>query len=122
MMYPPSLPEDVKARAFLATNGELGILPADASSFLSACRADGVKALGWELWLVHHAWGEDGAPIAAAGLWCGGIPVRSETIPAVIGGTGNADETERQLIVSELSAEVKPDWLPHVRINFTLAN
>jgi hypothetical protein len=54
MMFPPSLPDYVKARAFRATNGELGIMPGDAGAFLDACRSDGVEVLGWELWIVDH--------------------------------------------------------------------
>jgi len=54
MMYPPSLPTAVKERAFVAANGELGVLPADAEAFLTACRRDGVAVLGWELWLADR--------------------------------------------------------------------
>jgi hypothetical protein len=121
MMYPPSLPADVKERAFHAANGELGILPDDAASFLASCRADGIEVLGWELWVVDHAWrsGTNG-PVPAIGLWCGGIPVRAHDVPAVIGGEGNADETGHQLAAMDLRTEVHPEWLPHVRVNFTL--
>ena len=121
MMYPPSLPQDVKARAFLASNGELGIIPADASTFLSACRADGVEILGWELWIVDHYWDIDSnTPVPARGSWCGGIPVRGYDVPGVWGGEGDVDETERQLSSIDLASEVQPAWLAHVRVNFTL--
>lgn len=119
-MFPPSLSPEVKARAFVATNGELGLLPSDTQSFLDACRADSVEVLGWELWVVNHAWGENNAPIAAAGLSCGGIPLRSETVPAVVGGSGDVGETEQQVAAFDIDAEVLPLWLPHVRVNFTL--
>jgi hypothetical protein len=121
MDYPPSLPEDVKARAFRAANGELGVLSDDAPSFLAACRSDGVDVLGWELWVVDHGWASDfSSPVPSKGVWCGGIPLVGHDVPAVWGGEGNADETERQLASLDLAAEVEPAWLPHVRVNFTL--
>ena len=121
MMYPPSLPADVKARAFRAGNGELGILPKDASAFLAACRTDGVEVLGWELWIVNHGWDiANNLPVPAEGVWCGGIPVNDGEILAVFSGDGDADETERQLAATDLDSEVRPAWLPHVRVNFTL--
>lgn len=119
-MYPPSLPADVKARAFVATNGELGVIPNDAQLFLQSCRTDSVEVLGWELWLVDHTWGSDNAPVASVGLWCGGIPCSDEVVPAVVGGTGDVEETERQLAAFDFDTEVQPKWLPHVRVNFTL--
>ena len=123
MMYPPSLPDDVKARAFRAGNGELGILPADAPAFLAACRTDDVEVLGWELWVVDHDWGfETNSPVAARGSWCGGIPVQGSDVLAVWGGEGDVDEAERQLAAIDLGAEVQRAWLPQVRVNFTLNN
>ena len=120
-MYPPSLPDHVKARAFRSGNGELGILPADASVFLAACRSDGVEVLGWELWLVNHSWDfESNLPVPADGMRCGGIPVNDGDVPAVIGGEGDVGETERQLAGTDLESEVQAAWLPHVRVNFTL--
>lgn len=119
-MYPPSLPADLKARAFVATNGELGVIPNDAQMFLQSCRADSVEVLGWELWLVNHTWGSDNAPVASVGSWCGGIPCSDEEAPAVVCGTGDVEKTERQLAAFDFVAEVQPKWLPHVRVNFTL--
>ncbi|WP_312165822.1 hypothetical protein [Phenylobacterium sp.] len=121
MMHPPSLPDEVKARAFLATNGELGICLADVRSFLNACRADRVEVFGWELWVVNHTWGAENDPIPAGGLWCGGIPLRDQAIPAVVGGSGDLAETERQLASFSVTDEVQRDWISHVRVNFTLA-
>jgi len=121
MMYPPSLPEGVRERAFRASNGELGILPADASAYLAACRSDGVEVLGWELWIVDHYDSPDGNdPIPAKGSWCGSIPVVYGDVHAIIGGEGDIDETERQLSSTHLAAEVQTMWLPYVRVNFTL--
>jgi hypothetical protein len=123
MMYPPSLPKDVKARAFRASNGELGVLLADTPSFLAACRSDKVEVLGWELWVVDHDWDfETNAPVLAKGSWCGGIPVQGIAVLAAIGGEGNLDETERQLAATNINAEVIPAWLPHLRANFTLGD
>jgi len=121
-MYPPSFDPFAKSRAFLATNGELGVRPDDIDAFIDACRRDGVAVLGWELWLVDHAWGNNfEGPVPAPGYWCGGIPTKSHDLPSVIGGDGDVDETERQLKAFGLEHEIKPEWLPHVRINFTLA-
>jgi hypothetical protein len=120
MMFPPSLSADIKERAFVATNGELGVLPSDTQSFLRACRDDGVEVLGWEFWVVDHVWGQNNAPVAAAGSWCGGIPLRGESVPAIISGTGDADDAERQIAAFDLDAEVLPQWVPLVRVNFTL--
>ena len=123
MMFPPSLPEDLNARAYHATNGELGMLPVDATSFLRVCKQDGVEVLGWELWVVDHTWGaETNGPVPACGPWCGGIPLQSEQLPAVVGGTGNLEDTARQLAAFDFEAEVQPLWLPYVRVNFTLAD
>ena len=122
MMYPPSLLPDAKARAFVATNGELGVVPTDARTFLQSCRADSVEVLGWELWLVNHQWGPDNAPVASVGLWCGGIPVCGEVTLAFVGGSGDVDETERQLAALDIDTEVQPECLPHIRINFTLGD
>lgn len=98
MMYPPSLPDDVKTRAFCATNGELGVLPADAPSFLEACRADRVEVYGWELWVVDHRRDfKTNALVPAIGIWDGGIPMRAYDVPAVVGGDGDVDEVEGQL-------------------------
>ncbi len=116
MMYPPSIPENVKARAFRAGNGELGILPEDTPAFLEACRKDRVEVLGWELWVVDHEWDfETGLPSRSPGVWMGGIPMRGESLSAVVHG-----ETAEQLADIDLRAEVEPAWLPHIRVNFTL--
>lgn len=120
MFHPPNLAETVKARAFRATNGELGIVPSDVGVFLNACRACGVEVLGWELWIVDHAWGSDDAPVTAPGLWCGSLPLRGATAPSIIGGEGDADEAQRQILSADIEGNVQPDWLPYVRINFTL--
>jgi hypothetical protein len=122
MMCPPSLDRSVKERAFCAPNGELGIHIGDADRFLAACRNDGVEVLGWELWVVDHAWGDEfDGPVSAPGSWCGGIPTRNENLPVVFSFGGDADDAERQLASIDLNAEVLPEWLPHIRINFTLA-
>lgn len=87
MKYPPSLPEPVKARAFRAGNGELGIALKDASNFLAACRSDDVKVLGWELWVVDHNWDfKTNTVTPASGWWSGGIPVRDQFEPTIIAG------------------------------------
>ena len=54
MLFPPSLSDNVLARAFRASNGEFGILPNDTDSFLTACEVYRVEVFGWELWLVDY--------------------------------------------------------------------
>ncbi|HEV7353472.1 MAG TPA: hypothetical protein VGN74_10135 [Brevundimonas sp.] len=78
--------------------------------------------LGWELWIVRHRWdGPLGRPIPAAGAWCGVVPLKRGGAPAVIGGEGDKAEIERQLEAADFEAEVEAVWLPHLRVNFTLA-
>jgi hypothetical protein len=120
VLFPSSLPKPVIARAFRAVNGELGVLLADAPSFLDACRTSDVEVLGWELWIVDHRWALDNSPVPAAGDWCGGIPIIGEALPAVVGGEGDADEVERQLSAFDLATNVAPAWVPFIRVNFTL--
>ncbi|WP_428391710.1 hypothetical protein [Lichenicoccus sp.] len=104
-------------------NGELGVLPDDVASFLRICKQDEVEVLGWELWVVDHTWGaEMHEPVPAFGLWCGGIPLQNEPFPAIVGGTGDLEDTLKQLSAFDFEAEVQPSWLPYVRINFTLAD
>lgn len=96
MMFPPSLSEQVKVRAFRAHNGELGILPSDTGAFLQACRFDKVRVLGWELWIVDHQCNFADKPIPRMGSWCGLVPVPDDDVPGVFTGDGDVDETERQ--------------------------
>jgi hypothetical protein len=35
---------------------------------------------------------------------------------------GDADDAQRQLASLDLNAEMLPEWVPYVRINFTLAD
>jgi hypothetical protein len=118
--FPPSFPRAAFNRAFAAPNGELGVLPSDAETFLDACDRDGVGVLGWELWLVDHRWGAStGLPVQSDGEWCGGIPLTTASVPAICGGEGDSCESRRQL--AELPwREIEPLWLPFVRVNFTL--
>jgi len=83
MMYPPSLPPDVRDGGFVADNGELGILLSDTQAFLNACRADNLTVFGWELWIIDYEWGKDNPPVPEAGSWCGGIPLNRQGVPAV---------------------------------------
>jgi len=109
MTFPPSLPAEIRARAFTASNGELGLLLSDAPAFLSACRADGVPVLGWELWLAD--------PLS--GNWTGLIPVRGSDVPTVFATNSDATDSERELANLDLS-EIEPSVLPCIRVNFTL--
>jgi hypothetical protein len=119
VLFPPSLPQAVIARAFRARNGELGVRLADTSLFLDACRTSGVDVVGWELWIVDHRWALDNTPAPATGEWCGGIPIDGDA--TVVGGEGDADEAERQLPAFEVEG-VDAAWRPHVRVNFALGD
>lgn len=117
----PSLSELVVSRSFKAPNGELGLLPSDAATFLDACEADDVGVLGWEVWLANHEWDVQGSrPRPAQGEWCGLIPGRNPAEFSVLHGSGDLDEVRRQIAALDLGALIEPRWLPHARLNFTL--
>lgn len=121
MNYPPSLPDDVLARAFRASNGELGVLPSDADRFLTACETDQIEVLGWELWLVDHVpEPQSGELVTSPGRWSGLIPMLDTTRPAVFEGSGNAKKSREEIAALKLSDSVDLRWLPYIRCNFTL--
>ena len=121
MFYPPSLPLDVLARSFRAMNGELGLLPADVSAFLDACQTDGVRVLGWDLWLIDHAFDAGSkAPKMAKGSWCGLIPLRADPLPAVVAGTGDLARTRARIAELEFDLMFDAVWRPHIRVNIAL--
>src|SRR3954468_15245101 len=109
MMSPPSLPAEVRERAFTASNGELGLLLADAPAFLNACRADNVEVLGWELWLIDPQ----------SRQWTGLLPIVGSATPGVFSFDSDASTSEKQLADLQLS-EIEPSVLPCIRVNFTL--
>jgi hypothetical protein len=109
MMSPPSLPAEVRERAFTARNGELGLLLSDASAFLSACRADGLEVLGWELWLVD--------PLSRQ--WTGLLPVRGSANPGAFSFESDASTSEQQIAELDLN-QIDASVLPCIRVNFTL--
>jgi hypothetical protein len=122
MLIPPSLSQAVISRAFRAANGELGIMPEDASVFLDACQADRAEVLGWELWLIDHDWNAAlNEPGKAPGHWCGLIPVRGEPLPNVVQGDSDLTTTRAELAKLNLNAIIEPRWAEHLRVNFTLA-
>ncbi len=120
-VFPPLLSPDIIARAFRAANGDFGVLPADAMALLDACEAKGIRVLGWELWLVDHAF-DAGAkrPIRSPGSWCGLIPLRWETLPVIIAGSGDLAATRAQIAALDLDAMVDMPWRSAIRINITL--
>ena len=121
MLFPPSLPRPVICRAFRAGNGELGVLPSDVAIFLDACQADHVEVLGWELWLADHEWNpETKEPVGTPRRWCGLIPIRGQSSPAVVHGVGDLKTTCRELATLDLDALIEPRWAAYVRINFAL--
>ena len=101
MMFPPSLPEEVHQRAFVGSDGELGILLSDAKAFLDACRRDGVSVYGRELWVVDTTAGR--------------------VSPMPLYGDGDADETDRDLAELALSGKIPAAVAPHIRVNFTIS-
>jgi hypothetical protein len=121
MEYPPSLALDILARSFRAINGELGLLPADVPAFLDACQADRVRVLGWDLWLVDHAFDAGTkSPKIAPGAWCGLIPLRADPLPAVVAGTGDLAQTRARIAELEFDIMIDPMWLPYIRVNIAL--
>ena len=120
MMFPPSVSEHVKTRAFRAHNGELGILPSDVMAFLQACRSDKVQVLGWELWVVDHQCSFEDKPTPAVGSWCGLVPIPEDDVPRVFTGSGDVDETEQQVASIDIETAVANAWRPYIRVNFTL--
>ena len=120
-VFPPAVSPDIAARAFRAANGEFAVRPADALAFLDACQAKGIGVLGWELWLVDHAFDAGSKrPIRSAGSWCGLIPLIGETFPTVIAGSGDLAQTRRQIAKLDLHALVDPLWRAAIRIHITL--
>lgn len=121
MLSPPSLPFEVLVRAFRAPNGELGVLPTDVGAFLEACETDEIDVLGWELWLVDHAFDPaQHAPRPAPGQWCGAILTLESPLPTVLGGAGEADAVRQQIATMLLPELVETKWLPYLRYNFKL--
>lgn len=119
MLFPPSLPPEIRARAFRAMNGELGIRPEDVAAFLAICDADGVEVLGWELWLADHAWVAPSRVDYVPGSWSGGIPARGGGTPAIAADDGNSD-TARRAIAHLALDWVEPAAAPYLRFNFAL--
>jgi hypothetical protein len=109
MSLPPSLPRAVEKRSFRAKNGELGILPTDAQKFLKACEQDGIRVLGWELWIVDHRWDfKKNKPVSSPGDWCGGIPTKDGM--SVMSGVGKLPDT----------TDLARKFSEHLRFNFTI--
>jgi hypothetical protein len=104
-----------------SANGELGLLPSDAGSFLAACERDRVEILGWELWLVDQVCDRDGGePRQSPGRWCGMIPMREDPVSGVFTGSGDISLTKIEIASLKLEELVEPRWLPYLRFNFTL--
>ena len=110
MSLPPSLPRALEKRSFHSKNGELGVLPSDAPAFLKACEKDGIRVLGWELWIVDHRWDfKKNKPVKSAGDWCGGIPVKGGM--SVMSGAG-----AKLPPIDELARK----FSDYLRFNFTI--
>lgn len=111
MSLPPSLPQAVAKRSFRSKTGEFAILPADTQKFLKACDKDGIRVLGWELWIVDHRWDfKANKPVSSPGDWCGGIPTKdgmSVMAGAGIGKMPNVDDIARK-------------YADYLRFNFTI--
>jgi hypothetical protein len=119
----PVTSKDVLSRAFKALNGELGVQLADATLFLAACKRDGVKVLGWELWLADHSWDNlENRPrrVPVPGYWCGLIPESASGAAGFYGGEGDADACQSQIGELDFEAGALGAWRENIRINFTL--
>jgi hypothetical protein len=109
MSLPPSLPRAVEKRSFRTKNGLLGLLPADAPKFLKACESDGIRVLGWELWIVDHRWDfKRNKPVSSPGDWCGGIPTKDGM--STMSGTGKLPQLDN----------IARKFADHLRFNFTI--
>ena len=109
MSVPPSLPRALEKRSFRSKSGELGILPADCQKFLKACERDGIRVLGWELWIVDHRWDfKANRPVTSPGDWCGGIPTKDGM--SVMSGTGKLPQVD----------DIAKKYASYLRFNFTL--
>lgn len=109
MSVPPSLPRALEKRSFHSKNGQLGVLPSDAPAFLKACDKDGIRVLGWELWIVDHRWDfKKNKPVPSTGDWCGGIPTKDGM--SVMSGTGKLPATD----------DIARKFSDHLRFNFTI--
>ena len=109
MSLPPSLPRAVEKRSFRTKNGELGLLPTDAPKFLKACENDGIRVLGWALWIVDHRWDfKANKPMRSPGDWCGGIPTKDGMSP--MSGTGKLPQID----------DIARKYADYLRFNFTI--
>ncbi len=135
MNYPNSLHEDLLARSFFASNGEIGVLLEDTDVFLSICLRENVAVLGWEVWLSDFTASTDGMPIPAKGRWHGLVPSRNGGTSMVIGGetsnrlqfqtwndfvTHSVALTVDQLSATDFANDIDPQYLKSLRINFAL--
>jgi len=108
----------------------------DVADFLTACAKDHVAVLGWEAWLIDHAFDWDGKrPRPCPGFWCGLIPSATSSKTGAIGGEvanrqstepwatfvgRSIAETQYQLSNFDMAREVAPAWQAYLRVNFTL--
>lgn len=136
IVYPASIRHgEAVRRAFVARNGELGFLPADAEAFISACEVASLAVPGWEVWLVDHELsfgGSQAFPSRCVGQWCGLIPT-SMSNTAVMGGTvaeipgeswpayvlRSGREVRNQIASCAFEETVLPQFLNALRLNFT---
>jgi len=135
LAYPPSFDSNRLANSFHVDNGEIGILPIDASKFLVACGNDGIAILGWEIWLSDYRAAFEGNPIPQKGSWCGVIPIKNESLPGVFSYDTKPrgfleswnkyvqrtiKETQEQVNNVNIEKEFEKQYIPFIRYNFTL--
>lgn len=119
--FPPSLATAVLARAIKTSTGELGICREDVDEFLGACFRDCINVLGWEIWLVDHAWSTASSePQPAAGGISGIVPMLGSEQPSIVGGSGDLEQTAAQIASAYWEDFVDQHYTPHLRFNFTL--
>jgi hypothetical protein len=109
MSLPPSLPRALAKRSFHAKSGAVAVLPSDAPAFLKACEKDGIRVLGWALWIVDHRWDlTKNKPVKSEGDWCGGIPTKDGM--GTMSGNGKLPAVE----------DIAKRYADYLRFNFTI--
>jgi len=108
------------ARCFHARNGELGVRIEDVDAFLDLCTAKGYTVSGWETWIIDHHWDASPLPAPEPGQWCGLIPVNGSEVLHVIHGSGDIEQCRDQVHTTDFATMIPAQWLPLLRINFTV--
>ncbi len=125
LLFPPSLSPEVLERSFRARNGEVGVRLEDMEAFLTACERDQIEVLGWDLWLVDHAW-DDATNrvrrVPVSGYWCELIPGAGHDLPGIYVGQGDADECRDDIGKIDFSSADLAPWRDFLRLRFCVVS